>query len=283
MNGILIIDKPPGWTSHDVVAKLRGVLRERRIGHGGTLDPMATGVLPVFIGRATRAIELLPTTKTYLAAMKLGITTDTYDTTGTTVAASDNIPSFQQTSEAAASFVGEGEQIPPMVSAVKMQGQPLYKLARKGIEVERRPRPVRFDRIDARELENGEIELYIECSGGTYIRSLCHDIGQILGCGAAMSALRRMKSGPFDISQAVTLESVAPETPPIPLDTLFGNLPAYEASAADEKHIRNGAAFRAALPDGRCRVYARNGEFLMLGEVSGSIMKTIKSFFEVTP
>jgi tRNA pseudouridine55 synthase len=281
MNGILIIDKPSDWTSHDIVAKLRGVLRERRIGHGGTLDPMATGVLPVFIGRSTRAIELLPTGKTYLANMKLGIVTDTYDTTGNVVATSGEIPDFRYVAEAAASFVGEREQVPPMVSAVKVNGQPLYKLARKGIEIERRSRTVKFGRIDVRQLENGEIELFIECSGGTYIRSLCHDIGQVLGCGAAMSALRRLKSGAFDISQAVTLESVTPDTPLLPLDALFNEFPAYTATVDEEKFIRNGAAFSVELSNGRYRVYSESGGFLMLGEVSGMKMLTVKNFFEV--
>lgn len=281
MDGILVIDKSCDWTSHDVVAKLRGILRERRIGHGGTLDPMATGVLPVFMGRATRAIELLPTGKTYIAKMRLGLITNTQDTTGNIVSKSENIPNIKKVEEVAREFLGDGLQIPPMVSAVKINGQRLYKLARQGIEVERKARPVTFSKIEVSG-ECPEVELLVECSGGAYIRTLCHDIGARLGCGAAMSGLRRIRSGAFDISQAVELESVALETVKIlPVDSLFLELPAITATAEHEKKIRNGADYSVELGDGRYRVYSSDGEFLMLGEVLNKRMSTVKSFYEV--
>ena len=279
MNGILIIDKPSDWTSHDVVAKLRGTLGERRVGHGGTLDPMATGVLPVFIGRATRAVELLPSGKTYRAKMILGLVTDSQDITGKIISKNENIPDFQQVSDAAREFIGHGLQTPPMVSAVKINGQRLYKLARQGIEIERKPRPVTFDRIEVSPgADRAEVELLVECSGGAYIRTLCHDIGARLGCGAVMSGLRRLKSGPFDISQAVTIDAASPAAV-LPVDSLFAGYPAYTAADAQEKRIRNGAGFGVNLPDGKFRVYAEGGEFLMLAEVINSKMSTIKGFY----
>jgi tRNA pseudouridine55 synthase len=282
MNGIIIIDKPSDWTSHDVVAKLRGILGERRIGHGGTLDPMATGVLPIFVGRATRAIELLPTGKTYLAKMKLGVVTDTQDTTGNIISINEDIPEYLQIAKAAEAFTGQGFQIPPMVSAIKINGQRLYNLARKGVEVERKPRPVTFSKIDVSPCEDStEIELLVECSGGAYIRTLCHDIGAKLGCGAAMSGLKRLKSGPFDISKAVTLGEVSRDDI-LPVDLLFIEYPAYTAAEAQEKNIRNGAVFSVDMPDGHYRVYAQNGEFLALAEVSQMRMSSIKSFYSVS-
>jgi len=281
MNGILIIDKPSDWTSHDVVAKLRGILGERRIGHGGTLDPMATGVLPIFVGRATRAIELLPTGKTYLAKMSLGLVTDTQDITGNVISKSDNIPEYSQLVKVAEAFVGDGHQIPPMVSAVKVNGQRLYKLARQGVEIERKPRPVTFGNIEVSPgANNTEVELLIECSGGVYIRTLCHDIGARLGCGATMSALRRLRSGPFDISQAVTLDA-AGRADLLPIDSLFTGYPAYTSTDTQERSIRNGAGFSVDLPDGRYRVYAQDGEFLMLAEVLKMRMSTVKSFYRI--
>ncbi|MCL1819644.1 MAG: tRNA pseudouridine(55) synthase TruB [Oscillospiraceae bacterium] len=281
MDGILIIDKPPGWTSHDVVAKLRGVFRERRAGHGGTLDPMATGVLPIFFGRSTRAIELMPTGKTYLAEMRLGIVTDTQDTTGNIISENENIPDIQTVIEAAEKYLGQTTQIPPMVSAVKVNGQKLYKLARQGIAVERKPRSVTFYKIEVSPRNTrDEIKLRVECSGGTYIRTLCHDIGADLGCGAAMSGLRRVKSGPFDISQAVTVDAAA-NAVPLRIDSLFAECEAYKATSEQERRIRNGADFSAELPDNRYRVYSESGEFLMLGAVSEMRMCTVKSFFKV--
>lgn len=281
MNGILIIDKPGDWTSHDVVAKLRGVLRERRIGHGGTLDPMATGVLPVFIGRATRAIELLPTGKTYIAKMRLGLVTDTQDTTGNIISKSENVPDVKKVEEVVREFLGDGLQIPPMVSAVKINGQRLYKLARQGIEIERKARPVAFSKIEVSG-KCPEVEMLVECSGGAYIRTLCHDIGAKLGCGAAMSGLQRIRSGIFDISQAATLESITLDTVKIlPIDSLFMEYTAITADSEHEKCIRNGAGYGIELPDGRYRVYSSEDEFLMLGEVLKMRMSAVKSFYEV--
>lgn len=185
-NGILIIDKPAGWTSHDVVAKLRGILHEKRIGHAGTLDPMATGVLPVFVGRATRAVEFAAEReKEYLAGLRLGLTTDTQDTTGTVTATHPVTAGRADLEAVLPQFTGDILQIPPMYSAIKRQGQKLYELARRGQEVERDPRPVTIHALEILDQPSPtEYTLRVACSKGTYVRTLCHDIGQALGCGA---------------------------------------------------------------------------------------------------
>ena len=227
-DGILIIDKPSDWTSMDVCAKLRGIFHEKRIGHGGTLDPMATGVLPVFIGRATRAVEFAEKgDKEYVASLRLGRVTDTQDSTGT-VLEEHSVPAASAAAVASLlpRFTGEIEQIPPMYSAIKINGQKLYQLARRGREVERPSR-----RITIRELEllepasNGDLRLRIRCSKGTYVRTLCHDIGQALGCGAIMTGLRRTMACGFTLEQAVTLERLfscaAPGALLLPTEALF--------------------------------------------------------------
>ena len=202
MNGIVIVDKPRDWTSHDVVGKLRGIYHERRVGHSGTLDPMATGVLVVFIGRATRAVEFAEShEKEYLAEILFGRKTDTQDITGRTLEESDACPTREQLEEAASRFRGEITQIPPMYSAIKKDGRKLYELAREGIEVERKPRKVHISAISV--LDDSHIEseglftIEVKCSKGTYIRTLCHDIGLRLGCGAAMQHLTRTRVGAF--------------------------------------------------------------------------------------
>ena len=209
-NGILIIDKPAGWTSHDVVAKLRGILHEKRIGHAGTLDPMATGVLPVFVGRATRAVEFAAEReKEYLAGLRLGLTTDTQDTTGTVTATHPVTAGRADLEAVLPQFTGDILQIPPMYSAIKRQGQKLYELARRGQEVERDPRPVTIHALEILDQPSPtEYTLRVACSKGTYVRTLCHDIGQALGCGGTMYALRRTQAAGFTLDQAVTLEAV---------------------------------------------------------------------------
>ena len=185
MNGVIIIDKPEGWTSQDVCAKLRGLFREKRIGHGGTLDPMATGVLPVFLGRATRAAQFSENSdKTYVAGMRLGIVTDTQDITGRVLSERKNSVTVEDISAVLPSFLGELEQIPPMYSAVKIGGKKLYELARKGQEIERTPRRITIRSIELTGCENGDYLLTVTCSKGTYIRTLINDIGVFLGCGA---------------------------------------------------------------------------------------------------
>ena len=184
MNGIVIVDKPEGWTSQDVVSKLRGVLKTRRIGHGGTLDPMATGVLPVFVGRATRGVEFFEhAEKTYETVLRLGITTDTEDITGTVLCEQDAFVTGSMVEEVLAKFRGEIMQVPPMYSALKVNGQKLYDLARKGKEVERQARPITIHELTLLGMEADGIRLRVRCSKGTYIRTLCKDIGEALGCG----------------------------------------------------------------------------------------------------
>ena len=286
-NGILIVDKPAGWTSQDVVAKLRGVFHEKRIGHGGTLDPMATGVLPVFVGRATRAVEFFEhADKTYLAALRPGIVTDTQDSTGNVLKQCEAQVTETQLAAVLPQFLGPQEQLPPMYSAVKIGGKKLYELARAGKEVERRSRDITIFSLDLCGREGEDFLLRVHCSKGTYVRTLCHDIGAALGCGACMSALRRVQAGAYEITQAVPLEEIvyeaAPERLLLPVDSLFAGLPALTLAPWQEKKCRNGAAFAAEISGGKWRLYAPSGEFLALGEASGGTVRTVKSFFGVT-
>ncbi|MGE4483750.1 MAG: tRNA pseudouridine(55) synthase TruB [Oscillospiraceae bacterium] len=289
MNGIIVIDKPEGWTSHDVVGKLRGLLRERRIGHGGTLDPLATGVLPVFVGRATRAAEFCASAeKEYIAGFRPGLVTDTQDTTGTVIS-EIKIGLTREVLEAVLPlFRGAQKQIPPMYSAVKIDGKKLYSIARKGGEVERAPRDIEIKKLDIIGQEGGDYLLDVVCSKGTYIRTLCHDIGARLGCGGAMSSLRRVRAGLFSLSDAVSLCEVQKASEEgradlllKPVDTLFLECPALHIGPEEEKKCRCGAPFDAIAEDGRYRVYGADGRFLMLGDVSQKTVKTVKSFFEV--
>lgn len=190
MNGILLVDKPAGWTSHDVVAKLRGVLGERRMGHSGTLDPMATGLLVVFAGRATRAVSFSENhTKCYEAHLRLGLTTDTQDTTGTVLSRAERAVSRAELEAVLPQFRGDILQVPPMYSALKVDGKKLYEIARRGGEVARKARPVTIEELTVLGEADGDYILRVRCSKGTYIRTLCHDIGAALGCGGVMSAL----------------------------------------------------------------------------------------------
>ncbi len=286
MDGIVIVDKPQDWTSQDVVSKLRGVFRTRRIGHGGTLDPMATGVLPVFVGRGTRGVEFFEhAEKTYEATLRLGLTTDTEDTSGTVLEERDVSISEADLLGILPQFRGKIQQIPPMYSALKVNGQKLYDLARKGKEVERQPREIEIFKLECLEFSGKEARLLVHCSKGTYIRTLCKDIGEALGCGGCMAALRRVTAGEYTIQEAVSLETlVAAENPESylrPVDSMFRNYPAVTLTANQEKRCRNGNAFSVTHPDGTYRAYGQNGEFLMLAQVENGIMSTIKSFFEV--
>lgn len=289
MNGILLIDKPSGWTSNDVVVKLKGALHQRRIGHSGTLDPMATGLLVVFVGRATRAVEFAEAdSKRYLASLRLGITTDTQDISGSVLRSCDVNVSDAELQNVLKLFVGDIMQLPPMYSAIKVNGRKLYDIARKGGNVERKERKINISRLEYKGCIDGDICLDVSCSKGTYIRTLCHDIGEKLGCGGCMSALRRVQAGIFDISQAHSLEAVleaaakgTAEELLIPVDRLFAGYEAYTAATADCRRIKFGNEIPTALPDGEYRVYSPEGEFLMLGRAENSILKTVKNFFEV--
>ena len=277
-NGILVIDKSAGWTSQDVAAKLRGVFHERRVGHGGTLDPMATGVLPVFIGRATRAAEFLESAeKEYVAGLRLGVVTDTQDTSGTVLETNPVCVTRAQLEAALRQFLGPIEQIPPMYSAIKINGQKLYELARRGQEVARRPRSITIHALELLEGEGADWTVRVRCSKGTYVRTLCHDLGRALGCGGCMSSLRRTRAGSFTLAQAVTMQQVL-----MPVDAVFAAHPPLIVTLGQAAKLKNGAQVKDwQFQPGTYRVYAEDGEFLLLGRVEGGVLTTIKSFFEV--
>ena len=286
MNGIVIVDKPSGWTSQDVTARLRRVFDTRRIGHGGTLDPMATGVLPVFVGRATRGVEFFEhAEKTYEALLLPGLTTDTEDVTGTVLQKREVSLTEQDVEAVLPRFRGEILQVPPMYSALKVNGQKLCDLARKGKEIARQPRSITIHELEFLGFQEGMVKLRVRCSKGTYVRTLCKDIGEALGCGGCMAALRRTAAGSYDLSQAVALQTLLdtqePERYLRPVDTLFSRYPAVTLTPNQETRCRNGNAFSLALPDGTYRAYSGAGEFLMLAKAENGVMSTIKSFFEV--
>ena len=287
-SGILIVDKPAGWTSMDVCAKLRGLFQEKRVGHAGTLDPMATGVLPVFIGRATRAVEFAEKSdKEYIAEIQLGVVTNTQDTTGEILEQRPVSVTGEELESALARFRGDILQVPPMYSAIKVGGKKLYELARKGREVERPARAVTIKALELKD-KTGE-NLYmirVRCSKGTYIRTLCHDIGQELGCGGCMASLRRTEAAGFPLEDAVTLERVRQTEDPVqllrPVDSLFQDRARLVLDRATEKKIRNGMiAVLPHLDRGDYRAYSMSGEFLALCQARGGKLSTIKSFFEV--
>ena len=289
-NGILVIDKSAGWTSQDVTAKLRGVFHERRVGHGGTLDPMATGVLPVFIGRATRAAEFLESAeKEYIAGLRLGIVTDTQDTSGNILETHPVNVARENVQAALARFLGPIEQIPPMYSAIKIGGQKLYELARRGKEVERKPRSITIHELELLGGEGTEYTLRVRCSKGTYVRTLCHDLGRALGCGGCMSSLRRTRAGSCTLSQAVTMQQVldfAAEHDPqqllMPVDAIFAAYPPLIVTMGQAAKLKNGVRVKDwQFRPGTYRVFAEDGEFLLLGRVENGLLTTIKSFFEV--
>lgn len=289
MNGILLIDKEPGWTSNDVVAKLKGILHERRIGHSGTLDPMATGLLVVFVGRATRGVEFAEShSKRYTAHLRLGTVTDTQDTSGTILSQKKVNVSPEEFKAVLHSFTGEISQIPPMYSAIKINGRRLYDIARSGGEVERKARKIFIGSIEEAGREGEDYILNVSCSKGTYIRTLCHDIGSALGCGGCMSSLRRTAVGSFGIENAHKLSEIQQaaddgeaEKYMLPVDCIFSEYPECTADSAQEMKIRCGNCVKCSLSDGKYRVYSKTGEFLMLGMAKQGVLKTIKSFFEV--
>ncbi|MDY3618139.1 tRNA pseudouridine(55) synthase TruB [Agathobaculum sp.] len=282
-SGILLMDKPQGFTSHDVVAKLRGILRMRRIGHGGTLDPLATGVLPVFIGGATKAADFAAAQdKEYIAGFTLGFATDTQDTTGQTTEQSALRVRHGEAEAALARFLGEQEQVPPMYSAVKVNGQKLYDLARKGREVERPARPVTVHELELLSFDEDGQTGTLRCvvSKGTYVRTLIHDFGVSLGTFACMHSLRRTRSGTFPIESCVdfaAVERAAAENAVagllLPTDRLFESYPVTELTDEGAQRASRGAVvfprMAAGMPETEnalCRVY-HSGRFLMLGQV----------------
>ena len=285
-SGIIIIDKSPGWTSQDVAAKLRGLFGERRVGHGGTLDPMATGVLPVFLGRATRAVAFFESSdKEYIAGLRLGTVTDTQDVTGTVLEEHPVRVTREQVRAAVEALTGERMQVPPMYSAVKIGGRKLYELARAGKQVER---PARAITVHAAELLEGEpLRFRVVCSKGTYVRTLCQELGEQLGCGGCMESLRRTRAGCYDLSSAHTVESLIELTPEermsllLPVDSLFSDHPALTLTENQTRRVLCGGEFRHPAPGGTYRFYGPDGAFLALGRVEDGVARTIKSFFEV--
>ena len=283
-SGIIIIDKPADWTSMDVCAKLRGILKTKKIGHAGTLDPMATGVLPVFVGQATKAVEFAEKgSKEYVAGLRLGITTNTEDTSGEVLTQTDVKVTRADLEAVLPRFMGKISQIPPMYSAIKIGGKKLYELARKGVEVERKAREITIEELEILdEISPEEYLIRVVCSKGTYIRTLCHDIGAALSCGAAMSSLRRTMAAGFTISQAVTLEEVQEKGEELLLnvDSYFANHPAYTvANAEEERRVRNGNFIETDLAEGLYRVYSCEGEFLCLSRQEKEKLVSVKNFF----
>ena len=292
MQGILIVDKPTDWTSFDVIAKLRGILGTRKLGHSGTLDPMATGVLPVFCGGASKAVDLqLDHTKAYRAVLKLGARTDTGDVTGTVLETAPVTAGEKELLEVLPQFVGAQMQTPPMYSAVKINGQPLYKMARQGIEVERKARPIEIFSLEygGSPAEN-EYELTVRCSKGTYIRVLLEDIAAAMGQKGTMSALRRVAAGVYTEADAHTLEEIqaakneapaALEALMLPVESVFGSLPLLTVAPKVEQHLYNGCpTSRYPAADGRYRVRNEAGQFLGLANIVGGVLKVEKLFVE---
>ena len=284
MQGILIVDKPMDWTSFDVVAKLRGVLGTRKLGHSGTLDPMATGVLPVFCGGASKAVDLqLNHDKTYRATLRLGARTDTGDSTGTVLETAPVTAGEKELLAVLPQFIGPQMQVPPMYSAIKINGQKLYQLARKGQEIERPPRRVTIHELALLEPEDGDWRLRIRCSKGTYVRALCHDIGQALGCGGCMSALRRTMAAGFTLAESRSIEDVQAQGEALlsPTDSLFRQYPAYHiAGERDHRRCLCGNPLAAeGLQPGLYRVYSPDGAFLCLSRWEAGVLTSEKNFF----
>ena len=292
MQGILIVDKPAGWTSFDVIAKMRGVLGTRKLGHSGTLDPMATGVLPVFCGGASKAVDLqLNHDKTYRATLRLGSRTDTGDITGTVLETRPVTAGEAELKDILPRFVGPQMQVPPMYSAVKINGQPLYKAARQGLTVERKARPIEIYGITYEgSPAPGEYTLTVRCSKGSYIRTLLEDIAQGMGQLGTMSALRRTQAGLFAEADAHTLEEIlaAKEAGPdalegllLPVERVFEPLPLLKVSPGVAQHLYNGCpTSRYPAPDGRYRVQDEAGQFLGLANITGGVLRVEKLFVE---
>ena len=292
MQGILIVDKPTDWTSFDVIAKLRGILGTRKLGHSGTLDPMATGVLPVFCGGASKAVDLqLDHTKAYRATLKLGARTDTGDVTGTVLETAPVTAGEKELLEVLPRFVGPRMQTPPMYSAVKINGQPLYKLARQGMEVERKARPIEILSIqyEGSTAEN-EYTLTVKCSKGTYIRVLLEEIAEAMGQKGTMSALRRVAAGVYTEADAHSLEEIqaaknagpeALQALMLPVESVFTSLPLLVADERVEQHLYNGCpTSRYPAADGRYRVRNAQGQFLGLANITGGVLRVEKLFVE---
>ncbi len=293
VNGILIVDKDKGFTSHDVVNVIRKIYGTRKVGHTGTLDPDATGVLPICIGKATKVCDMLTfSDKEYIAKVRLGIVTDTQDLSGEVLSESRVDVTIDELESAVKDHVGEIMQIPPMYSALKVNGQKLCDLARKGIEVERKPRPVTIYSAEVSDFDGTGFNIKVRCSKGTYIRTLCHDIGKTLGCGAAVAELRRTASSVFSIDDAITLdklktlkESGEHMSALIDTDEVFKDYEKLVISDALQKRVCNGAVSFVGFAPGTYRLYSKEGKFLCIAEVyedtekKKNVIKMTKAFF----
>ena len=293
-NGILNVYKEQGYTSHDVVAKLRGILKQKKIGHTGTLDPAAEGVLPVCLGKATKVCELLTDKdKTYQAVLHLGVVTDTQDMTGEILEQKDAAVSETEVREAILGFVGEYAQVPPMYSALKVNGKKLYELAREGKVVERKARPVTFHNIEVLWMELPKVKIRVQCSKGTYIRTLCNDIGEKLGCGGCMEELLRTRVERFGLTDAVKLDEVQKvmeegniESLILPVDRMFDQYPAAKTTPQGDLLVHNGnRIFPELLQEelrvdgGYVRVYDSRETFIGLYEKKTDQMIPVKMFY----
>lgn len=294
MNGIICIDKPQEMTSFACCALLRRLLGEKRVGHAGTLDPMATGVLPVFLGKATRAIPLLPThDKQYAVSLRFGYRSDTLDVWGSVFETGKPFPTAEAVDEALCAFRGDILQVPPMMSALKKDGVRLYELARQGIEIEREARPVTVYRLDNTfyDVQTGELQLLCDCSAGTYMRTLCDDLGRVLGCGAVMTALRRTVAAGYRLSTCLTTDvcrelaengTLAEHI--LPVDSAFTVHPEVSVTAAQAVRFQNGGELSADrvrdLPTGatNIRIYHPDGTFIGLGAVDGEVVRVVRIF-----
>ena len=290
MNGILLVDKPQDWTSFDVAAKLKGLCKTRRIGHSGTLDPMATGLLVMFLGRATRAVSFAEEhDKRYIASLRPGLVTDTQDISGHVLEEHSCAVEPEKLEEALRAFRGQIEQIPPMYSAIRVNGRRLYEIARRGGEVERKPRPVTIHSLELVGRNGaGDFLLDVRCSKGTYVRTLCHDIGRYLGCGACLSSLRRIEVGAFSVEEAHTMAELVAAAEEgrigellLGVETLFPGLRQLSVDEEAEKRIRCGNTAATREEDGRALVYGPDGKLLMLGDIRAGVLSSVKNFFEV--
>ncbi len=294
--GVLCIDKPAGMTSFDVVAQVRRCYKTKKVGHTGTLDPMATGVLVVLVGRAAKAAEYLTAdSKVYLAQLQLGLTTDTQDSTGKVLSQTKDLPTEAKVKAAAEKFLGVQQQVPPMYSALKVNGQKLVDLARQGIEVERKSREIEITKLELQAIDpkQGQYEMEVGCSKGTYIRTLCADLGDALGCGGVMAGLRRLESGNFSLAQAVSFAELTQADPQTlasflcPLEQLFSDLPKVNLPPFFARLARCGCEvyqkkIGTSYPKGQRVTFWDNGTFFALGqseEKEGeAVLKPIKQF-----
>lgn len=290
MNGVIVIDKPFGKTSHDMVYFVRKTFGIKKVGHTGTLDPMATGVLPVCIGKATKAADMLTASdKSYTAEFVLGMTTDTLDAEGEVLTEQPfDYLTDEKIKDTVKKFIGEIYQIPPMFSAIKKDGKKLYELARKGVTVEREKRLVRIDRIDVLsiDLSSGVVKISVDCSKGTYIRTLCEDIGIALGCGAYMNSLVRTKSGGF--TKSYTVDEILKlknenkiDEILIPLDVLFGDFPKLNLTEKQTGKVMNGVRIKyGGLTENRqYRLYGADGEFIAISRFKDGLLVLEKAFW----